>query len=154
MRQSRLSNFANRDKITTRFRLPTHRKSSRISSRVLHENSRDRSGERDQLRPADFFAEVNKMLTDVPVDAWRTYFRWMLVSGVANALPKAFVDEAFNFNGRVLTGVKEQQPRWKRCVSATDGNLGEALGAEYVKTKFTKEAETKMDNLISNLFVR
>jgi putative endopeptidase len=85
----------------------------------------------------DFFAEVNKMLTDVPVDAWKTYFRWMLVSSNANALPKAFVDESFNFNGKVLTGVKEQQPRWKRCVSATDGNLGEALGAEFVKTKYT-----------------
>ena len=101
----------------------------------------------------DFFAEVNKMLTEVPVDAWKTYFRWMLVSSNANALPKAFVDEAFNFNGRVLTGVKEQQPRWKRCVSATDGNLGEALGAEFVKTKYTPEAEAKMDSLISNLFV-
>src|SRR4030095_4581782 len=101
----------------------------------------------------EFFAEANKMLTEVPVDSWKTYFRWMLVSSNAKALPKAFVEEAFNFNGRILTGVKEQQPRWKRCVAATDGNLGEALGAEFVKTKYTSEAESKMDNLISNLFV-
>ncbi len=101
----------------------------------------------------EFFAEVNKMLTDVPVDAWKTYFRWMLVSSNANALPKRFVDEQFNFQGRVLQGVKEQQPRWKRCVAATDNNLGEALGAEYVKVKYTPEAEARMDALISNLFV-
>ena len=100
----------------------------------------------------EFFAEVNKMLTEVPVDAWKTYFRWMLVSSNANALPKRFVDESFNFQGRVLQGVKEQQPRWKRCVAATDNNLGEALGAEYVKVKYTPEAEARMDALITNLF--
>jgi putative endopeptidase len=100
----------------------------------------------------EFFAEANKMLVDVPVDAWKTYFRWMLVNTTADALPKAFVDEDFRFNGQYLQGIKEQQPRWKRCVQATDRSVGEALGAEFVKQKFTPEAKARMDQLISNLF--
>ena len=100
----------------------------------------------------NFFKEVNTMLTDVPVDSWKTYLRWMVLSSSSNALPKAFVDENFNFQGRVLSGTKEQQPRWKRCVAATDGTLGEALGAEYVKVKFTPEAKARMDQMITNLF--
>ena len=40
----------------------------------------------------------------------------------------AFVEENFNFYGKTLTGAKEMQPRWKRCVKFTDGDLGEALG--------------------------
>jgi len=100
----------------------------------------------------DFFAEANKMLTEVPLEAWKTYFRWELVNDFSNALSKGFVDEAFNF-GRLLSGAKEQQPRWKRCVRATDGAVGEALGAEFVKQKFTPEAKARMDALISNLFV-
>ncbi len=99
-----------------------------------------------------FFKEVNNMFTDVPVDTWKTYFRWMVVSSAANTLPKAFVDESFNFQGRVLSGTKEQQPRWKRCVAATDGTLGEALGAEYIKVNFPPEAKTRMDQMITNLF--
>ena len=99
----------------------------------------------------EFFAEVNKMLTDVPVDTWKTYFRWMFVSSVSNTLPKRFIDEDFEF-AKLLTGVKEQQPRWKRCVAATDQALGEALGAVYVKSKFTPEAKSRMDGLITNLF--
>jgi putative endopeptidase len=99
----------------------------------------------------EFFGEVNKMLTDVPVSAWKTYFRWMLANDVSSALNKAFVDEDFNFS-KVLSGVKEQQPRWKRCVQATDRAVGEALGAEFVKQKFTPEAKARMDALISNLF--
>lgn len=100
----------------------------------------------------DFFKEVNSMLADTPVEQWKTYFRWMTLNAAAGALSKAFVDENFDFFGRTLTGTKEQQPRWKRCVAATDNTLGEALGAEYIKTKYTPEAEAKMDAMITNLF--
>lgn len=100
----------------------------------------------------DFLVEVNKMMTDVPLDQWKTYLRWMLVNSSASLLPKAFADENFNFAGRYLSGAKEQQPRWKRCVSSTDRSLGEALGQEYVKKAFTPEAKKRMDVLIDNLF--
>jgi len=101
----------------------------------------------------DFFKEVNTMLKDVPVDQWKTYFRWMVLDSSASYLPKALADASFDFHGRYLSGTKEQEPRWKRCVSATDRTLGEALGAEYVKTEFTPEAKARMNQLIDNLFV-
>lgn len=100
-----------------------------------------------------FFAEVNKMLTDVPLDQWKTYLRWMVLNSSASSLSKPFVDENFNFFSRYLQGTKEQQPRWKRCVAATDRALGEALGAEFVKTAFTPAAQKRMSELIDNLFV-
>ncbi len=100
----------------------------------------------------DFFAEVNKMLTDVSINDWKTYLRWMTLNAAAPLLSKQFVDENFNFFSRYLNGTKEQQPRWKRCVNATDGAVGEALGAEYVKKNFTPEAQKRMGELIDNLF--
>ncbi|KXK01414.1 MAG: endothelin-converting protein 1 [Acidobacteria bacterium OLB17] len=101
----------------------------------------------------DFFKEVNAMLKEVPVSQWKTYFRWMVLDSSASYLPKALADASFDFHGRYLSGTKEQEPRWKRCVSATDRTLGEALGAEYVKTEFTPEAKARMNQLIDNLFV-
>lgn len=101
----------------------------------------------------DFFREVSSMLKDVPVDQWKTYFRWMVLDSSASYLPKALADASFDFHGKYLSGTKEQEPRWKRCVSATDRTLGEALGAEYVKTEFTPEAKARMNQLIDNLFV-
>ena len=100
-----------------------------------------------------FFAEVNAMMTEVPIENWKTYLRFMLVNAAAPSLSKAFVDENFSFFGTYLSGTKEQQPRWKRCVQATDGALGEALGQEYIKTNFTPEARARMNELIDNLFV-
>jgi Predicted metalloendopeptidase len=99
-----------------------------------------------------FFAEFDKMLTDVPLDQWKTYLRWMVLSASANTLSKPFVDETFNFQGRFMSGIKEQEPRWKRCTEATDRTLGEAVGAEWVKAKFTPQQEKAANDMIDHLF--
>ncbi|MEP6902258.1 MAG: M13 family metallopeptidase, partial [Actinomycetota bacterium] len=99
-----------------------------------------------------FFEEVNKMMTGVSIEQWKTYLRWMLLNSSANRLSKAFVDENFNFYSKYLQGTKEQQPRWRRCIGATDNAVGESLGKEYVKKAFTPEAQKRMSELIDNLF--
>ena len=103
----------------------------------------------------NFFKEVNTMLTEVSIDDWKTYLRWMTINATSNILPKKFADENFRFYGTYLNGTKERQPRWKTCVQAADGNgsLGEALGQLYVKRAYPPQAKARMDELISNLFV-
>ncbi len=105
------------------------------------------------LAQPNFFKEVNTMLTDVPVEDWKVYFRWMTINSTAPALPKAFADENFNFFGKYLSGQKERQPRWKTCTQAVDGALGEALGMEYAKIAFKPEAKARMNVMIDNLMV-
>jgi putative endopeptidase len=100
----------------------------------------------------EFFKEANKMLTEIPLDQWKTYLRWMVLNSSATLLPKKFADENFKFTGIYLRGAKEQLPRWKRCVGSTDGAVGESLGAEYVKTAFTPAAQKRVGELIDNLF--
>jgi putative endopeptidase len=99
-----------------------------------------------------FFEEFNRMLSDVPPSDWQTYLRWMTVfNASAYALPKRFADENFDFYSHTLRGVKEQQPRWKRCVGDTDALLGEAVGAEYVKRNFKPEAKKRVNEMIDSL---
>ena len=104
------------------------------------------------LGEPNFFREADKMLADVSIDDWKTYLRWTMVSNFAGRLSKAFDEEDFNFNGKVLSGTTEQMPRWRRCTRATDNSLGEALGEQYVKKNFTPEMKKRMDELIDNLF--
>jgi putative endopeptidase len=103
------------------------------------------------ITPPKFFVEFNQMLKEVPLEQWKTYLRWMAISSAAPMLSSAFADESFNFSGRYLAGQKEQQPRWKRCVIATDNNLGEALGMEYARRAFKPEAKSRMSEMIDNL---
>jgi putative endopeptidase len=98
-----------------------------------------------------FFAELNAMMTEVPLDAWKTYLRWHLMHATASTLSTPFGDENFNFYGRVLSGTKEQSPLWKRAVNATSSSLGEAVGSVYVKQYFPPESKRRMQELVSNL---
>ncbi|MGD9630851.1 MAG: M13 family metallopeptidase [Pyrinomonadaceae bacterium] len=103
------------------------------------------------MAPAKFFSEMNAMMNDVSIADWKVYLRWMLVNSAAQGLPKAFADENFNFYGKYLSGAKERQPRWKQCVQATDGALGEALGMVYARRAFKPEAKARMNVLIDDL---
>jgi putative endopeptidase len=101
-----------------------------------------------------FFRSFDSLLTIVPVADWRAYLRWHYTRAAAPALSAAFVNEAFTFQQN-LTGQKEQQPRWKRCLQTTSFALGDALGQAYVKEAFPPAARARalamVDNLIAAL---
>ena len=96
----------------------------------------------------DFFKGLNEILNSTDLHTIKTYLRWQLINSIpAEFLPKAFDEENFDFYGRKLKGQPEQQARWKRCVQATDGALGEALGQVYVDQEFpptSKQATLQM----------
>jgi len=98
-----------------------------------------------------FFETMSLAIKEVPIDDWKTYLRWHLVNSAAPWLAQAFVDEDFNFKGRVLQGTKELLPRWKRCVSATDRQLGEALGQIYVQKYFPPKAKARALEMVNHL---
>ena len=101
-----------------------------------------------------FFQAVDSLLLTVPLQTWRAYLRWHAARHLSPWLSAPFVDANFQFQ-RAVTGVKEQQPRWKRCVQAANTMLGDALGAAYVKQTFTpaarRRALTMVDDLIAAL---
>jgi len=99
----------------------------------------------------DFFKVMNTELTATSIDDWKTYLRWNIINRAAAGLSAKFVDEDFHFKGTVLQGSKENLPRWKRCVSATDGALGEALGAVYVQKAFPPAAKERALAMVHNL---
>jgi len=99
----------------------------------------------------EFFQALDKQLKATPIADWKIYLRWHLLRTFAPALSSNFVDENFNFYGRTLTGAKQLQPRWKRCVIATDRALGQALGQKYVQTAFPPEAKARAHEMVENL---
>ena len=99
----------------------------------------------------DFFRELDHQLADTSLADWKTYLRWHVLHHAAPALSDAFVNENFNFYGKELSGTKELQPRWKRCVQSTNQNLGEALGEAYVRKYFPPEAKSRAKEMVNNL---
>jgi putative endopeptidase len=90
-----------------------------------------------------FYAELDKQLKTLNLDDIKTYLRWHAVNAAAPYLSDEFVNENFNFFRKTLRGVPELRPRWKRCVTLVDDQLGEALGQEFVARAFSPELKQK-----------
>jgi putative endopeptidase len=99
----------------------------------------------------EFFKNAEVMLNQHPVDHWKIYLRWQMLHGNAPSLSDAFVEENFDFFAHTLAGAKELQPRWRRCVRAVDGNLGEALGQVYVDQAFPPESKKRVKQLVDDI---
>jgi putative endopeptidase len=87
----------------------------------------------------------------VPIDAWRSYFRWHVLSGDADALPQAFRDEQFAFWGANIGHQEEPTPRWKRCVELTDSAFGEAFAQNWVERNFPDTVKAGAQRLVDAL---
>jgi putative endopeptidase len=98
----------------------------------------------------DFFKQVNGVLETESLDALRTYVSFQLLDGAAPWLSQPFVDAEFKMQ-KALTGQSEIKPRWKRCVSSTDNELGEALGQRYVEVAFGAEGKQRMLKMVDAL---
>ena len=98
----------------------------------------------------EFFKGLAAELKTVPLNDWKTYLRWHLVSRYSGALSSDFVKENFAFS-RTLTGAQQDLPRWKKAVSATNGAMGMALGELYVKQYFSPEAKAQVLDILHHI---
>ncbi len=99
----------------------------------------------------DFFKEVNARLAAEPIENWKTYLRFHVVDSASPYLSSRFVQENFDFYRNYLRGAKEQQPRWKRCVTYTNHNLDEALGQVYVAKVFSPELKQSTLDIVKRV---
>jgi putative endopeptidase len=99
----------------------------------------------------DFFKALDTELKNTSLEDLKIYMKYHFVHSQAEFLPSAFVNENFNFFGKTLTGAKELRPRWKRCTSSTDGDLGEALGKAYVDQTFPPQAKDRTLKMVRAL---
>jgi putative endopeptidase len=90
-----------------------------------------------------FYAELDKQLKTLNLDDIKTYLRWHTAKAAAPYLSDEFVNENFDFFSKTLRGVPQLRPRWKRCVTLVDDQLGEALGQEFVARAFSPELKQK-----------
>ncbi|NLA36550.1 MAG: peptidase M13 [Actinobacteria bacterium] len=126
---------------------PTLRVRTFIDASVLDET---KLAELVNAQPS-FFTEVSQLLESEPLEAWKTWLRWNVISSLSPYLSTGFVNERFRFYGTVLSGTPELRPRWKRGVALVEGVLGEAVGRRYVEQHFSPVAKERMDALVANL---
>ena len=103
----------------------------------------------DLQQPA-YYSKLNNLLSSEPINTWKDYLSFHLLSSAAPALSSDFVNARFSYI-KTLTGQQQLTPRWERIYNSTDNHLGYALGKLYADKYFTSDAKQRMLDLVNNL---
>jgi predicted metalloendopeptidase len=103
------------------------------------------------VRQPDYLQGLSALIESTPIAAWKSYFRYRVLSSRAPFLPRAFVEEDFAFNQGVLQGTQQPPDRWKRGTQLVDRLIGEASGKLYVAKYFPPATKARIDELVRNL---
>jgi len=95
-----------------------------------------------------YYTNLEKLMHEEKAGAWKHYLAWQVVHDKSRFLTKAIVNEAFSMRQQ-LSGQKELEPRWKRCVRGVDGALGELLAQPYVTAKFSGDSKPRAQALVT-----
>lgn len=98
-----------------------------------------------------YYATLSRELTATPVEDWKNYLNFHLLSGMSAYLGDKAEALSFNFYGKLLRGQEQMKPRWERVMSVINGSIGDQLGELYVEKNFKPEAKEKMKGLVKNL---
>ena len=101
-------------------------------------------------QPSAFTGEA-AAIRSAPVSVLRDQLLVRSIDAYAPYLSKAFDQERFSFFGTVLSGVPQQEPRWKRAVNFTVGALGDDVSQLYVAKYFPPETKAAADAMVKNI---
>jgi len=99
----------------------------------------------------EFFSSLQALLKRTDVDVLRSYLRVHLATSYASFLDPKIDQVHFAFYGQVLTGQKEQKPRWKRALETENRALGMILGRVFVKEYFPESSKHRYESLVETM---
>lgn len=98
-----------------------------------------------------FVAGMNEILATIKPEEYKAYLEWDVITSAASYLSDEIAEANFDFFGKTLSGSKEMQPRWRRCTSQVERQMGEALGKMYAEKYFPQSSKDRMSKLVKNL---
>jgi putative endopeptidase len=99
----------------------------------------------------EFYKQIEKLLNQYSVNDWKIYLKWHLLNSFADKLGSVFEKENFHFKGTVMSGVKEQRPRWKRIQDVVESDMGELLGQVYVEKYYSPDTKKRYEKLVDDI---
>ena len=97
-----------------------------------------------------YVAALDRLIAATPLDTWKSYFEFRLLSAYAPYLSQPFVDEGFAFRGGVLGGATVNRPVEKRAIAEINRNLSEVVGKAYVAQHFPPERKQQVLDMAKN----
>ena len=104
-----------------------------------------------QVREPSAITAAAGLVGSAPIETWRDYLLSRTLRTFAPLGPRAFVDESFAYEGRVLSGTPELPARWKRCIPQVETAMGPALGRLYLQKYFPPSAQAEAQSMVVHI---
>jgi putative endopeptidase len=88
-----------------------------------------------------YMEHLNNIIPEIPIDNWKQYFIFRIISEFNNYISKELYECSFNFYNKVILGIKSMKPRWKQAIEMIEHNMGEMVGKMYVAKYFNEESK-------------
>ncbi len=98
-----------------------------------------------------FLAGANTIMHDLTTDELRALMEWGIINDASNTLSDEVSAAVFDFNGRVMSGRKQDYEKWKKATNLVEGVLGESIGKIYCERYFPESSKQRMKALVENL---
>lgn len=88
----------------------------------------------------EVYTKYGALVKKTPLPVLKAWASYATIARFSGALDSATFTTNFEL-ARAITGQKEPEARWKRCVRATDTALGEAVGKAWVEKRFAGDSK-------------
>lgn len=99
----------------------------------------------------DAIKGISALTASQPIDIWKDYLTFRSIERSSGLLPKVFVDESFNFNGKQLNGLRQMRPRNLRAIGSTSNALTDVVGKMYTEKYFPASAKADIQTMVKNI---
>ncbi|KXV33407.1 M13 family metallopeptidase [Gluconobacter thailandicus] len=103
------------------------------------------------VREPEGIAAMSRVLKAADYNTLQAWLAFHLADNAATYLSHDFSDASFDFNGKTLSGIAQQSPRWKRGTRVTNGAMGWAIGQIYVARYFPPSAQAQITALVQEV---
>ena len=107
--------------------------------------------ERVNVAVPKWMDEVQTVVSSSDLAPLRAYLRALVARAFATVLPATLERERFEFEQRQARGAREMKPRWQRCLSLVDDNIGDDVGRMFLARHFSDEARTRVRGMVDRL---
>jgi putative endopeptidase len=102
----------------------------------------------------DFIRKTSELFNIEGISVWKAYLTWKTLRHYSGALSERFVNESFNFYGKILSGKSEMKPIKERAIDdITNKDFGELLGKAFVEKYFSVKAQQRVNTMVDNLLL-
>lgn len=99
------------------------------------------------LSNLEYFKFLNSFVTQ-DLQTWKEYFKLKFILDIHPYLSEEVDTLVFDFYGKIIKGLKEKEPIWKRSIKVCEEYLGELIGKLYTNKYFPKSTKARADELV------